>query len=89
MQKEPIEENKPTLFPNIWVVLIIMILGFQLFNYMFLQKQSQTIPYNQFKSKIEQNIIKEVRIDGDQVVATLKGDLGEKPTYLRTTLPPF
>ena len=89
MQKEPIEENRPNPFPNIWVVLIIMILGFQLFNYMFLQKQSQTIPYNQFKSKIEQNIIKEVRIDGDQVVATLKGDLGEKPTYLRTTLPPF
>jgi cell division protease FtsH len=89
MQKEPIEENRPNPFPNIWVVLIIMILGFQLFNYMFLQRQSQTIPYNQFKSKIEQNIIKEVRIDGDQVVATLKGGLGEKSTYLRTTLPPF
>ncbi len=89
MQKEPIEENRSNPFPNIWVVLIIMILGFQLFNYMFLQGQSQTIPYNQFKSKIEQNIIKEIRIDGDQVIATLKGGLGEKSTYLRTTLPPF
>jgi cell division protease FtsH len=92
MQKEPqqpTEENRPNPFPNIWVVLIMMIIGFQLFNYVFLQKQSQTISYNEFKNKIDQNIIREVRIDGDQVVATIKGRLGEKPSYLRTTLPPF
>jgi cell division protease FtsH len=89
MQKEPIEENKSNPFPNIWVVMIIMLVGFQLINYMFLSEQSRTLSYNQFKSKIEENIIKEVRINGDQVVATLKGPLGEKPVYLKTTLPPF
>ncbi|HEY9190554.1 MAG TPA: ATP-dependent zinc metalloprotease FtsH [Sulfurovum sp.] len=92
MQKEPqppSEENRSAPFPNIWVVLILMIIGFQLFNYLYVDQQGRTLTYNQFKEKVEQNIIKEVRIDGDQVVATVKGGLGEKPTYLKTTLPPF
>ncbi len=89
MKKEPIADNKLKPFSNIWVLLIAMILGFQLFNYMASQKQSQTLSYDQFKNRIEQNIIKEIRVDGDQVVATVKGDMGSKPTYLRTILPPF
>jgi cell division protease FtsH len=89
MKKEPVADNKLKPFSNIWVLLIAMILGFQLFNYMASQKQSQTLSYDQFKNRIEQNIIKEIRVDGDQVVATVKGDMGSKPTYLRTILPPF
>lgn len=34
-----------------------MMVGFQLFNYISVQEQSQTLSYNQFKIKIEQNII--------------------------------
>ena len=89
MEKEPIADNKLKPFTNIWVLIIAMVLGFQLFNYMALQKQSQTLSYDKFKNRIEQNIIKEIRVDGDQVVATVKGDMGAKPTYLRTILPPF
>ncbi|MCW8820709.1 MAG: ATP-dependent zinc metalloprotease FtsH, partial [Sulfurovum sp.] len=89
MKKEPIAENKFNPFSNIWIVLIMIMIGFQLFNYMSVQEQSQTISYNQFKSKIEENIMKEIRINGDQAVATLKSGRGEKPMYLRTTLPPF
>lgn len=89
MKQEPIAETKFNPFSNIWVMVILMMLGFQLFNYMAVQEQSETLSYNQFKSKIEQNIIKEIRVNGDEVVATLKGGLGEKPKYLRTTLPPF
>jgi cell division protease FtsH len=89
MKKEPVADNKLKPFSNIWVLLIAMILGFQLFNYMALQKQSQTLSYDQFKNRIEQNIIKEIQVDGDQVVATVKGNMGSKPTYLRTILPPF
>ena len=89
MKKEPVADNKLKPFSNIWVLLIAMILGFQLFNYMASQKQSQTLSYDQFKSRIKQNIIKEIQVDGDQVVATVKGDMGSKPTYLRTILPPF
>ena len=89
MKKEPIVENTFNPFSNIWVVLIMMMIGFQLFNYMSVQEQSQTVSYNQFKSKIEQNIIKEIRVNGDQVVASLKGEIGQKTRYLKTTLPPF
>ncbi len=89
MNKERITENKFNPFSNIWVVLIMMMIGFQLFNYMSVQEQSQTLSYNQFKGKIEQNIIKEIRVNGDQVVATVKGELGVKTRYLKTTLPPF
>ena len=89
MKQEPIPETKFNPFSNIWVIFILMMLGFQLFNYLALQEQSETLSYNQFKSKIEQNIIKEIRVNGDEVVATLKGGIGEKQRYLRTTLPPF
>jgi len=89
MKKEPVDNPKFNPFSNIWIILIAMMLGFQLFNYMSLQKQSQTLSYDQFKNRIEQNIIKEIRVDGDQVVATLKNDMGSKASYLRTTLPPF
>lgn len=89
MKKEPIVENKFNPFSNIWVILIIMMIGFQLFNYMSVQEQSQTLSYNQFKSKIEQNIINEIRINGDQVLATVKGDTGERTRFFKTTLPPF
>ena len=89
MKQEPIAENKFNPFSNIWVMVIMMILGFQLFNYLAVQEQSETLSYNQFKSKIEQNIIKEIRVNGDEVVATLKSGIGEKQKYLRTTLPPF
>ena len=89
MKQEPIPETKFNPFSNIWVMVILMMLGFQLFNYMAVQEQSETLSYNQFKSKIEQNIIKEIHVNGDEVVATLKGGIGEKPKYLRTTLPPF
>ena len=89
MKKEPIEDPKFNPFSNIWVMLILMLLGFQFANYILSQEQSETLSYNQFKSKIEQNIMKEVRVNGDQVVATLKADVGMKPQYLKTTLPPF
>jgi cell division protease FtsH len=89
MQKEPTEVPKINPLSNIWVILILFILGFQLFNYMSLQQQSQTLSYDEFKKKIADDVIKEIQIDGDQVVATLKGEIGRKPTYVRTTLPPF
>ncbi len=89
MREEPVEENKFNPFSNIWVMVILMMLGFQLFNYMAVQEQSETLSYNKFKSKIEQNIIKEIRVNGDQVVATLKFGVGENARYYRTTLPPF
>lgn len=89
MTKEPTDLPKFNPFSNIWVILIVFILGFQLFNYMSLQTQSQTVSYDEFKKKIADDLIKEIRIDGDQVLATLKGDIGRKPTYVKTTLPPF
>ena len=89
MKQEPIAETKFNPFSNIWVMVILMMLGFQLFNYMAVQEQSETLSYNEFKSKIDQNIIKEIRVNGDEVVATLKVGLGENARYYRTTLPPF
>ncbi|MDM5263346.1 ATP-dependent zinc metalloprotease FtsH [Sulfurovum sp. XTW-4] len=89
MKQEPIDMPKFNPFTNIWVILIMIMLGFQLYNYMSLQKQSQTLSYDEFKKKIAENSIKEIRIDGDQVVATLKGEIGSRPAYVRTTLPPF
>ncbi len=89
MKNEPVAETKFKPFANIWVVLIMMMLGYQLANYILSQEQNQPLSYNQFKSKIDQNIIKEIWINGDQVVATVKDDGGMKPRYLKTTLPPF
>jgi cell division protease FtsH len=89
MKTEPVENPKINPFSNIWIMLILMLIGFQFANYIFSQEQSQTLSYDQFKNKIEENIIKEVRINGDQVVASLKSDVGMKPQFLKTTLPPF
>ena len=87
--EQPLPDNKFNPFSNIWVIIIAMFLGLQVSNYLVSEGQSETLSYNQFKSKIDQNIMKEVRINGDQVVATLKADLGGQKSYLRTTLPPF
>lgn len=89
MENEQVSEKKFNPFSNIWVLIIAMILGVQLSNYFLSEKQSERLSYNQFKSKIEQNMIKEVHINGDQVVATLKTDMGDQKRYVKTTLPPF
>ena len=82
-------ENKFNPFSNIWIIIIAMILGLQISNYLMSKQESETLSYNQFKSKIEQNLIQEININGDQVIATLKSSLGEQKKYIRTTLPPF
>jgi cell division protease FtsH len=87
--EQPVPENKFNPFSNIWFLIIAMILAFQVSNYLVSEGQSETLSYNQFKSKIDQNVIKEVKINGDQVVATLKPGLGGQNRYIRTTLPPF
>ena len=89
MKNEQVPQNKFNPFSNIWVIIFVIFLGLQFSNYILSKEQSQILSYDQFKSKIEQNIIKEVKIDGDQVVATLKQDNRAKPLYLKTTLPPF
>jgi ATP-dependent Zn protease len=89
MGKEPIATKKFNPFANIWIVIIITILGLELFSYLTFQGESKTLSYNQFKNRMEQNSIKEVWIDKDQVVASVKVEMSSKPTYLKTTLPPF
>lgn len=52
--------------------------------------QSETLSYNTFKNRLEQNLVKEVWIDGDRVTGALKVSTFErKPSYIKTTLPPF
>ena len=89
MKKEPITTKKFNPFANIWIVIIITMLGLELFSYLTSQGESQTLSYNQFKNRMEQNIIKEIWIDKDKVVASVKVEMSSKPTYLKTTLPPF
>ena len=89
MEKEPIVTKKFNPFANIWIVIILTMLGLELFSYMASKGESQTLSYNQFKNRVEQNSIKEIWIDKDQVVASVKGEMVSKATYLRTTLPPF
>jgi len=88
-EQPPIPENKFNPFSNIWVIAIAIILGLQVSSYLVSEGQSETLSYNEFKSKIGQDIMKEVKINGDQVIATLKPGLSAQKTYLRTTLPPF
>ena len=88
MEKEPNTTKKFNPFANIWIVIILTILGLELFSYMS-KGESQKLTYNQFKNRVEQNSIKEIWIDKDQVVASLKVEMSSKPTYLKTTLPPF
>lgn len=87
--EQPLPEKTFNPFSNIWVMIIAMILAFQISSYLISKGQSETLSYNQFKSKIEENAIEEVKINGDQVVATLRSGIGEQKRYLRTTLPPF
>jgi len=89
MEKEPITTKKFNPFANIWIVIIMTILGLELFYYVASQGERQTLSYNQFKNRMEQNSIKEVWIDKDQVIASVKAEMDRKPTYLKTTLPPF
>jgi len=89
MKKEPITTKKLNPFTHIAIVIIITMLGLELFSYLTSQGERQTLSYNQFKSRMEQNSIKEIWIDKDQVVASMKVEMSSKPTYLKTTLPPF
>ena len=50
MKNEPTEVPKFNPLSNIWILLILMILGFQLANYFWAQGQSQTLSYDQFKT---------------------------------------
>ncbi|MBN2249284.1 MAG: ATP-dependent metallopeptidase FtsH/Yme1/Tma family protein, partial [Campylobacterales bacterium] len=89
MNQEP-SVNKPFKpSANIWIMLFFLILALQLIYYSSSQSQSETLTYNQFKNRIEQNMLKEIWIDEDQALASLKGELGEKEKYIKTTLPPF
>jgi len=88
MKKEPIATKKFNPFANIWIVIILTILGLELFYYAT-QGESQTLTYNHFKNRVKQNMIKEIWIDKDQVTASVKVEMSSKPTYLKTTLPPF
>lgn len=89
MKKEPNTAKKLNPFTHIAIVIIITMLGLELFSYLTSQGESQTLSYNQFKSRMEQNTIKEIWINKDQVTASVKVEMSSKPTYLKTTLPPF
>ena len=89
MEKELNSNKKLNPFTHIGIVIIITILGLELFSYVTSQGESQTLSYNQFKHRMEQNTIKEIWIDKDQVVASVKVEMSSKPTYVKTTLPPF
>jgi len=89
MEKEPNSTKKLNPFTHIGIVIIITILGLELFSYLTSQGESQTLTYNHFKNRVEQNMIKEIWIDKDQVTASVKVEMSSKPTYLKTTLPPF
>ncbi|MEA3419322.1 MAG: ATP-dependent zinc metalloprotease FtsH, partial [Campylobacterota bacterium] len=69
--------------------IILSMSVFGIYNYIASTGQSQTLSYNDFKNRLEQNLIKEIWIDKDQVVASVKVNIGEEPSYLKTTLPPF
>ncbi|WP_415405550.1 ATP-dependent zinc metalloprotease FtsH [Sulfurovum sp. CS9] len=89
MKKEPNTTKKLNPFTHIAIVIIITMLGLELFSYLTSQGERQTLSYNQFKNKMEQNTIKEIWINKDQVTASVKVEMSSKPTYLKTTLPPF
>ena len=90
MKKELNTAKKLNPFTHIAIVIIITMLGLELFSYLTSQQgERQTLSYNQFKNRLEQNSIKEIWIDKDKVVASVKVEMTSKPTYLKTTLPPF
>ncbi|MCD6136912.1 ATP-dependent metallopeptidase FtsH/Yme1/Tma family protein, partial [Candidatus Bipolaricaulota bacterium] len=90
MKKELNTTKKLNPFTHIAIVAILTMLGLELFSYLTSQQgERQTLSYNQFKNRMEQNTIKEIWIDKDQVTASVKVEMSSKPTYLKTTLPPF
>ncbi|MDQ1326470.1 MAG: cell division protease FtsH [Campylobacterota bacterium] len=74
---------------SLWIAIIISVFLFEMYGYMTTQGESQMLSYNHFKNRVEQNLIKEIWIDGDQVTASLKRPMEEGPKYVKTTLPPF
>ena len=89
MKKEPNTTKKLNPFVHIGIVIILTMLALEFFSNVSSQGENQTLSYNQFKNRMEQNSIKEIWIDKDQVVASVKVEMVSKPTYLKTTLPPF
>ncbi|MDD3591272.1 MAG: ATP-dependent zinc metalloprotease FtsH [Sulfurovum sp.] len=89
MNQEPSANTPLKPSANIWIMLFFLILALQLIYYSTSQSQSETLTYNQFKNRIAQNMLKEIWIDEDQALASLKAELGEKEKYIKTTLPPF
>ena len=89
MGKEPILTKKLNPFVHIGIVIILTMLALEFFSNVTSQGENQTLPYNQFKNRMVQNSIKEIWIDKDQVVASVKVEMSSKPMYLKTTLPPF
>lgn len=70
-------------------MIIVMFLGLELVNYLSAERNTETLTYNHFKEKVEQNLIQDIWIDKDQVTASIKVGIGENKSYLKTTLPPF
>ncbi len=90
MEKEPIDTNtKFNPLVNLWIAIVVSMFVFGFYNYFTSTSRSETLSYNHFKSKLEQNIIKDIWINGDQVTASVKVNIGEQPSYLKTTLPSF
>ena len=89
MKNEQNDTKKFKPFANILIIAIITMLGLELFSYVLSQGESQTLSYNHFKKKVEENSIKEIWINKDQVVASQKVDLDRETVYFKTTLPPF
>jgi cell division protease FtsH len=89
MKKEQNDTKKFKPFANIWIIAIITMLGLELFSYVLSQGETQTLSYTHFKKRVEENSIKEIWINKDQVVASLKVEMDRKLAYLKTTLPPF
>ncbi|MEA3418879.1 MAG: ATP-dependent metallopeptidase FtsH/Yme1/Tma family protein, partial [Campylobacterota bacterium] len=77
MKKEPTEQNtKFNPLINLWIAIILSMSVFGIYNYITSTGQSQTLSYNDFKNRLEQNLIKEIWIDKDQVVASVKVNIG-------------
>ena len=89
MENEQNDTKKFKPFANIWIIIIITMLGLELFSYVLSEGKRQTLSYTNFKKKVEENSIKEIWINKDQVVASLKIEMDGKPVYFKTTLPPF
>ncbi|MFT7880613.1 MAG: ATP-dependent zinc metalloprotease FtsH [Sulfurimonas sp.] len=89
MKDEPTLNTPRKPYANLWIMLLFLILALQLVYYSSSQPQSETLSYNEFKSRIAEQRLKEIWIDEDQAVGSLKVELGQKPKDIKTTLPPF